>query len=293
MILSFWFAKGAFGYLIQPQSTRLLGPPFTSQFVIPSKARNPLFASDATNAWPALYLKQLVIPSKARNRCSPATPRTLGPPIPSNNLSFRAKRGIRCSPATPRNARPAHSLQQFVIPSKARNPLFASDATNARPAPQTTCHSEQSEESAVRQRRHERSAALYLKQLVIPSKARNPLFASDATNARPAPQTICHSEQSEESALCWRRHRRSACCPSNNLSFRAKRVIRCSPAPRTLALHLVQTLAPLNRQLRSSPPPVFNNLAPPNPPFRRLTPRFPRSLPSAWLSRSSTIRSLC
>jgi hypothetical protein len=55
-------------------------------------------------------------------------------------------------------ARPALHLKQFVIPSKARNPLFASDASNAWPA-------------------------LYLKQLVIPSKARNPLFASDATNA--------------------------------------------------------------------------------------------------------------
>ena len=161
MILSFWFAKGAFGYLIQSQSTRLLGPPFTSQFVIPSKARNPLFASDATNAGPALSLKQLVIPSKARNplfasdatnawpalsppnnlsfrakrgiRCSPATRTALGLPCTSNNLSFRARRGIRCLPATPRTL--SLPLQQFVIPSKARNPLFAGDGTDARPAP--------------------------------------------------------------------------------------------------------------------------------------------------------------
>ena len=152
MILSFWFAKGAFGYLIQSQSTRLLGPPFTS-----------------------------------------------------NNLSFRAKRGIRCLPATPRTLGPP--LKQLVIPSKARNPLFASDATDARPAPPTICHSEQGEESAVRR---------------------------DTTNARPLPQTTCHSEQGEESAVRQRRHERLA-CPSNNLSFRAKRGIRCLPAtPRTL-----------------------------------------------------------
>ena len=170
----------------------------------------------------------------------------------------------------------SHSITEYAI---------------ARPALHLTiCHSEQSEESAVR--RDATNARPPSKQLSS-SKARNPLFASDATNARPAPQTICHSEQSEESALCWRRHRRSACCPSNNLSFRAKRVIRCSPAPRTLAPSPRSNACTLNRQLRRSPPPVFNNLAPPNPPFRRLTPRFPRSLPSAWLSRSSTIRSLC
>ena len=214
MILSFWFAKGAFGYLIQSQSTRLLGPPFTSN--------------------------NLSFRAKRGIRCLPATPRTLGPPSTSNNLSFRAKRGIRCLPATPRTlGRPSSNNLSFRAKRGIRC-LPATPRTLGRP----------------------------LKQFVIPSKARNPLFAGDGTDARPAaPQTTCHSEQSEESAVRQRHER--------------------------LPLHLVQTLAPLNRQLRSSPPPVFNNLAPPNPPFRRLTPRFPRSLPSAWLSRSSTIRSLC
>ena len=143
-----------------PATPRTLGPAlYLKQFVIPSKARNPLFASDTTNAWPALYLKQLVILSKARNPLFAGDGTGARPALYLKQLVIpsKARNALFASDAT--NARPALYLKQLVIPSKARNPLFAGDATDARPA-------------------------LPLKQLVIPSKARNPLFAS-ATNACP------------------------------------------------------------------------------------------------------------
>mgnify|MGYP003693589261 CR=1 FL=1 len=72
MILSFWFREGRF-CLSHSIAERAIARPalHLKQFVIPSKARNPLFASDASNAWPAHST--------------------------SNNLSFRESEGIRCS----------------------------------------------------------------------------------------------------------------------------------------------------------------------------------------------------